>query len=400
MAQSIYVRLKNPAGKWRYVHVKTGRGRQIGDYKPPFYVRPTRDGKQTWHALGAETFRDAAAEAEKIHTGLEAQSKGLTVTELEDSNRISIKKAVEKFLAQATATKKRKTVLGYRLNLTNFLESTKAKFLDEVDGDTVREFRDFLTSKGFDVRTVHNRIITVLSLLKKNKIKTDFAIKDDLAKFEDEICTAYGEEYLQKLFAAMDPEEEIRYKFFLGSGCRDKEVTFAAWDDINFEEKTYHVRPKRDVGFSPKNHEDRVIPLPTVLVEALKRRKAHAPHPRWIFVNEEGRPDNHFLRKLKRIAFHAGLNCGQCKTTVTKGRYDTKYKAHVTCKTDPVCEQFFLHRFRKTCATRWHEENVPLRTIQRWLGHKSLETTQIYLAETGSTKLRPNIDRAFERNLK
>lgn len=41
-------------------------------------------------------------------------------------------------------------------------------------------------------------------------------------------------------------------------------------------------------------------------------------------MNEEGRPDNHFLRKLKRIALHAGLNCGQWVTTLTKGRYETK----------------------------------------------------------------------------
>jgi hypothetical protein len=42
----------------------------------------------------------------------------------------------------------------------------------------------------------------------------------------------------------MHDEEQIRYKFFLGSGCRDKEVTFAAWNGIDFDKKTYHVRRK------------------------------------------------------------------------------------------------------------------------------------------------------------
>jgi hypothetical protein len=27
----------------------------------------------------------------------------------------------------------------------------------------------------------------------------------------------------------------------------------------------------------------------------------------------------------------------------------------VSCKTHPVYEHFYLHRFRKTCATRWQE---------------------------------------------
>jgi len=261
--------------------------------------------------------------------------------------------------------------------------------------DTIREFRDFLREDGFDVRALRNRVITVLSLLKKNGIKTNFSMKDDLPTFEEEIAKAYTDEQLKKLFKEMDDEEEIRYKFFLGTACRDKEATFAAWPDIDFEKKTYHIRGKSDVGFTPKRHEDRIVSMPTSLVDMLKARKRKAPHNRWIFVNEEGRPDNHFLRKLKRIAFRAGLNCGKCVTTVTKGRYDSKHKVEVSCKTDPVCEHIYLHRLRKTCATRWHEAGVPIRTIQRWLGHKSLETIQIYLGETDASKLRNEIDRAF-----
>src|SRR2546426_12836068 len=89
----------------------------------------------------------------------------------------------------------------------------------------------------------------------------------------------------RSLFAEMDEEEEIRYKFFLGTGCRDKEVTFAAWSDIDFDKKTYHVRRKEDVHFTPKSHESRTIPLPDSLVALLKARRKNAPHDRWIFVN-------------------------------------------------------------------------------------------------------------------
>ena len=48
-------------------------------------------------------------------------------------------------------------------------------------------------------------------------------------------------------------------------------------------------------------------------------------------------------------------------------------KRTVTCKTDAVCVHWYLHRFRKTCATRWHHEGIPVRSIQHWLGHKTLE---------------------------
>ena len=67
----------------------------------------------------------------------------------------------------------------------------------------------------------------------------------------------------------------------------------------------------------------------------------------------------------------------------------------VTCKTHAICEKFYLHRLRKTCATRWCNNGVSVRTIQAWLGHKSLETTQLYLGVQNSDKLQPNVDRAF-----
>jgi integrase len=264
VAQSIYTRGKNEQGKWRYMRVETGRGKKTSHVQPPFFVRPFRNGKQVWHALGAQTFEAAITEATTVGVGLEAQAQGLTVAELANNpNRVTLAKAVEKFVKNAEASKKRKTVNGYKLNLGQFVDSANGiKFLDQVKGDTIREFRDFLHDDGYDVRTQHNRIITILSLLKKNGIKTDFSMKDDLAPFQEEIATPYTEEQLKRLFAKMDEEEKIRYKFFLGTGCRDKEVTFAAWDDIDFEKRTYHVRAKIDAGFSPKNHEDRVIPIP------------------------------------------------------------------------------------------------------------------------------------------
>src|SRR5262249_49929778 len=235
----------------------------------------------------------------------------------------------------------------------------KIRFMDEITAATLRGYRDFMAAKGFAGKTIHTRLLTVVFLLKKNGIKNPLAW-DEMPSVEEEPAVPYRDEELKKLFAARDAEESIRYKFFHGTGCREKEVTFAAWQDIDFTKAIYHIRRKEDVGFTPKAHESRTVPLPASLLTLLKERRKHPPHPRWIFVNEEGRPDNHFLRKLKRIALHAGLNCGQCKTTVTKGRYERKYRVEVTCKTDPMCEHWYLHRFRKTCATRWQEHGIPV----------------------------------------
>jgi len=132
---------------------------------------------------------------------------------------------------------------------------------------------------------------------------------------------------------------------------------------------------KPDAGFTPKKHESRYVKLPTELVDVLKQRKKHAPHARWLFVNGGGKPEGHFLEKLKRIALRAKSNCGNCTAPWTEGRYPTR-KITVTCRTHPVCQHHYLHRLRKTCAS------------------KSLETTLRYLGITNLDTLTDKIDSA------
>jgi len=181
------------------------------------------------------------------------------------------------------------------------------------------------------------------------------------------------------VYSGMSEKARLTFRFFLYSGCREQEVTFAAWNDINFKARTYTVRRKPDVGFSPKSHKARTIELPLKFIAELETYRASNGDSRWIFPSEQGKPDGHFLRKLKKLALRAGINCGYCRTQVTVGEYDGKKKIEVTCKTQPVCEHVYLHRFRKTCATRWLGAGLSLKKIQALLGHELLETTDRYL---------------------
>jgi integrase len=62
----------------------------------------------------------------------------------------------------------------------------------------------------------------------------------------------------------------------------------------------------------------------------------------------KGKPEGHFLRKLKAIAKKAGVEGAE------------------------------LHRLRKTYAETLHEEGVSVNTIRIRLGHKSLDVTWAY----------------------
>ena len=412
---SILIREADANGLKRFKAVPEGQGIRTGNVTGPFYYRPVIDGRQLPpKRLKSAAFAEAKVEADNLPNKIVAQELGVQPEQLR-GNRVPIVTAVQKYLEQKSS-KAPRTLAQYRTTLEQFISilKSKAHFLDEIDEDVLRHFKKALEAEGYAGKTIDTRLNIVFFLLKKNGIKARIPA-DEMPIVEEEPATPYSDTELRKLWTEIDKHyltetvngkeysgpgfgAEVRYKFFLGSGCRDREVTFAAWSNINFDRKEYTVRSKQDVGFTVKNHEARTVPLPDSLIKLLELRKANAPDERWIFVNTEGGPENHFLDKLKRIARDAGMNCGHCVSQRTEGRHPSdRRKVTVTCKTHAVCEHIYLHRFRKTCATRWLNNGVGVRTIQHYLGHKDLETTMKYLGveDSQAPEHRTKINKAF-----
>jgi hypothetical protein len=127
----------------------------------------------------------------------------------------------------------------------------------------------------------------------------------------------YEEEEIQALFKACDGDERVLYLCYLLTGLRDKEMRYLTWRDIDFRTQVIRVTRKPLYGFKPKNKEEREVPVPASLIAALKKYKvSKKPNAdALVFPNESGRPDKRHEFKLKRIAFHAKMNCGQCTAT-------------------------------------------------------------------------------------
>jgi site-specific recombinase XerD len=58
-------------------------------------------------------------------------------------------------------------------------------------------------------------------------------------------------------------------------------------------------------------------------------------------------------------------------------------------------DNFRLHKFRATFATRCLWAGVDLRTVQQWLGHSDMESTMRYLKPSRSEKVREKVNEIF-----
>jgi len=309
---AIYQRLKEPRGNtqvWRYRRVEEGRGVKTGHLQGPFHIRPTQaDGSQPWITLDAATFEQAKLERDKRENGVELAAENV-------EGRTTIAAAIEDYLD----SKKRKndsTVQNYTHILNEFLEqlAPSMKFVDQVDRKVLSSHITYLENeKAAEPKTIHNKLGVIFQMLKSAGVPAPSKMVE-LPTVEEEIAEPYTKADLKKLFEQMTDEEMVRYTFFLDTACREKEVAHATWDDIKdgkyiVRAKTYTNTESKQNKFSPKSHQVRQIPLTRELIDMLADRKENCAS-KWIFPNEQGDPEGHFLRKFKKIAFKAGLNCG------------------------------------------------------------------------------------------
>ena len=152
------------------------------------------------------------------------------------------------------------------------------------------------------------------------------------------------------------------------TGMREQEVMYSYWSDLNFAAATVRVTHKPDRGWTPKAYKEREIPIPAKLVKALKGWKARAnKNCGLVFPTAGCRPKLDFLDSLKAVAERAKLNP----------------------------EDFWLHKFRATFATRCLWAGVDLRTVQQWLGHSDMESTMRYLKPSRSQQVREKVNEIF-----
>jgi integrase/recombinase XerD len=370
----LYLHIKKNNGKRGFVPAAYGKNSKILPQRAlvdgqvelhpegKYHLRYTKGGKQVFEPVGADAHIAVVAKLRKEHL-LQASALGANVVIDVEKNRLTLAKAIERFLMEKAAHRADKTCQEFTYVLPQFAGAVGKRFLDEINSEDLLGFITHLRGLGLGDRTVANKLARIECFLRRFGV-VNLLTRYERQRYVKKIVRAYSEDDIRRLIAASPEQERLLWNFFVGAGPREQEAATACWRDIDFGRRTFKVQSKREFNFKPKDFEERLVPLHDGLVEMLQQRRRERPRDVLIFPNYINRPPTHLLRKLKRRSVKGGIACGHCKSSSGK-----------SCLESPICEYWTLHQFRRSFATFHSEAGVSPRTIQAWPGHADLQTT-------------------------
>jgi integrase len=345
-------------GKWRYSKPLVGRNNKI---KPEpgvsYYLRYREGSKTIWRKCSSAA--SAVNQCEQQEAYLTAKAFGLTPSQQF--------KPVPKMMSDLLPSYLEEYRLSHRPESHALMEHTLNEFhgwcrknlIEQISRVDLLRYRAWLISKKRSPRTAANKMLRVnqfiRSVLGLPEGKGPVTVKD--AKFTELEPTVFNEDELKAFFDACSPFQFAVFKCYLMSGLRKAELENLEWTDVDFKAGTISVSPKP--GFDPKDWEQRSIEVPETLMVILKELPKRG---KLVFANGSGNMYTHSWDDAKAIGKKAKV-----------------------ADSHP-------HRFRATFATTLLQNGVDLKTVQKLLGHKNLESTMRYLAKAESPKVRAKVN--------
>lgn len=173
------------------------------------------------------------------------------------------------------------------------------------------------------------------------------------------------QEQAKSLFTATESDshdwERIRLRdralltCLYGCGLRRNETAGLDITDILFERQRIHVR-------NGKNYKERYVPFNGHALRSLEGY-LYGARPRFYMANKSG-------------AFFISTKGSRMRGTTVLN--DVKRIATATGERDIIDKDISPHTLRHSIATHLLQKGVPIKRIKTFLGHSSLESTQIY----------------------
>ncbi|MGA9571919.1 MAG: site-specific integrase [Candidatus Acidiferrales bacterium] len=295
------------------------------------------------------------------------------------NGRVTIADSIEKYLLKCkSAGLRRTTIAAYSGALEDFKSSTDKTYVDELEKEDITgvycswmrsNVRKNVGNKDGQRNITFNKRMGFVNTWTETFSDHGLLGKDWKLPVVKKQPDKYDAETIQALLKTATPEESIRIRFYIYTGCRDMEVATAEYSDIDVKTCTFHVQAKPHIivhgeSWQPKTGEERFQVLPKEFVKELMERKKHSDNNLIFPTRRSGKVDNDLIQFLKDAAARAGL----------KGR-------------------FTLHRIRRTAISHAIDK-FGVRMAMSFAGHSNIQTTNKYAAREDMThpKMRDEVE--------
>lgn len=372
-AVRIIKKIREESGTWRFVSLRHAGARYAWDKRPGHYFVEWWEGSRRRRQVAGQTPSEAMEAQRRKRNELVGElmlgSNGKPLAPAEATPLTLLSDAIDMFLqhVRVHSPDKPRTVKRYTAALDHvkrilgrkmFVEAITRPDIDDYKAVRSGESSDQHPDRRITPRTINYEICVLRTFFYFLIGERNLPISNPCAKFKplkDPRMKAkrrpptYRQDELNRILDACDETERAIFATFLLTGMREEELCYLTWPDVDLRDRdnaTLRVTGDGKPGFSPKDYEERMIPISRELAELLARLPRRTT---WVFPTKAGNRQTHLLRRLKVIAD----------------------AAHVTDAT--------LHKFRHTYATRLLENGCDIVTVQKLMGHSDLDTTRQYL---------------------
>lgn len=273
--------------------------------------------------------------------------------------------------------------------IRDFIRFHKMEHPQNLSSQDVSNYLTYLAVKRNVSANTQNQSLNALVFLYKHIIRNPLGSLPSIKRANKprRLPTVFTRPEIQSIFDALQGEYLIMASLLYGSGLRISEVLRLRVKDLDFSQATLSIRGSKGDKDRVTILADHTIPL---LQEHLKQCKSvfkvNQQNQTWNGVHlpkalGKKFPKAHF-QWAWQFVFPSQTNPPDLITGIRRGFHRhprTIGKAlSKSFKVALINKHASSHAFRHSFATHLLEDGYDIRTVQELLGHKNVETTQIY----------------------